>query len=274
MAERRQMTAMNQMWLEISGRVVAVTGANGGIGRATVRALLEQGARVAMLDRETLPSADLKALLADTTGECITIACDVADDAQVAAAAAEVSQRLGDCYGLVNNAALTMPGHLKDVSIADWSRQFDVNLTGYLRCAQAFAKPMLANGEGSIIHVASIAGSNVQGYSCGYSTTKAAILMLSRQLAFEWGPLGVRSNAISPGLIETPLTKAFYADAQLREQREKAVPLRRIGQPQDIADVAAFLLSGRSAYVNGAEITVDGGFTQTLMSHIPRPGRS
>lgn len=268
------MADMNQTWLGIGGRVVAVTGANGGIGRATVRALLEQGARVAMLDRQALPVAELDALRADTQGECISIACDVADDQQVAAAAAEVGQRLGDCYGLVNNAAMTMPGHLKDVAIADWSRQLDVNLTGYLRGAQAFAKPMLAKGEGAIVHIASIAGHNPQAYSCGYSTAKAAILMLSRQLAFELGPLGVRSNAINPGLIKTPLTGAFYADAQLREQREKAVPLRRIGTPEDIANIAVFLLSERSAYVNGVEITVDGGFTQTLMSHIPRPGRT
>lgn len=261
----------NHTWLDLDGRVVAVTGANGGIGRATVRALLEQGAHVAMLDRDALPPQEIEALTAGTQGECLSIACDVGDDDQVLAAADEVGRRLGDCHGLVNNAAMTVPGHLSDIALADWTRQIDVNLTGYLRCARAFAKPMQARGEGSLVHVASIAGSNPQAQSCGYSTTKAAILMLSRQLAFEWGPMGIRSNAISPGLIRTPLTDAFYIDPEVRKTRENTVPLRRIGTPQEIADVAAFLLSSRAAYVNGAEIVVDGGFTQSLMSHIPRP---
>lgn len=158
--------------------------------------------------------------------------------------------------------------------MADWSRQININLNGYLRCARAFGQSMRAHGAGSIVHVASIAGSNPQPFSGAYSSTKAAILMLSRQLAFEWGPHGIRNNVISPGLTRTPLTEPYYADSQMREQRENAVPLRRIGVPEDIANVAIFLVSDRSSYMNGAEMVVDGGFTQSLMSHIPRPRRA
>lgn len=265
---------MNDTWLGIAGRVVAVTGANGGIGRATVRALLENGAHVAMLDRQALLPGEVAQLRANAKGECLSLACDVANDDQVAATAEIVTRQLGDCFALVNNAAVSVQGHLDAIDIADWQRQIDVNLTGYLRCARAFGQSMQARGEGAIVHIASIAGSNPQPFSGAYSTTKAAILMLSRQLAVEWGPQGVRSNAISPGLIRTPLSEPYYVDQQVREQRENAVPQRRIGMSEDIANVAVFLVSNRSAYVNGAEIVVDGGFTQSLMSHIPRPRRA
>lgn len=265
---------VNDNWLGLEGRVVVVTGANGGIGRAIVRALLENGAHVAMLDREALSAQEVAELAADTSGQCIALACDVADDVQVEAAAEAVSRKLGDCFALVNNAAVSIPGHLDVIDLADWSHQININLTGYLRCARAFATSMRANRAGSIVHIASIAGSNPQSFSGAYSSTKAAILMLSRQLAFEWGPYGIRNNVISPGLTRTPLTEPYYVDSQMRAQRENAVPLRRIGVPEDIANVAVFLVSERSSYMNGSEMVVDGGFTQSLMSHIPRPRRS
>jgi NAD(P)-dependent dehydrogenase (short-subunit alcohol dehydrogenase family) len=96
--------------------------------------------------------------------------------------------------------------------------------------------------------------------------------MLSRQLAFEWGPYGVRSNVVAPGLIRTPLSEAFYQAPGVLEARSAVVPARRVGTPQDLADVVAWLVSDRAGYVTGQEIAVDGGFTQTLMSHVPRPG--
>lgn len=265
---------MNDKWLGLDGRVVAVTGANGGIGRAIVRALLENGAHVAMLDREALAAQDVATLLANTGGRCISLACDVADDEQVEAAAEDVSRQLGDCFSLVNNAAVSVPGPLDEIDLAAWERQININLTGYLRCARAFGKSMRSHGAGSVVHVASIAGSNPQPLSGAYSSTKAAILMLSRQLAFEWGPHGIRNNVVSPGLTRTPLTELYYADPKMRQQREEAVPLRRIGAPEDIANAVVFLVSDRSSYMNGAEMVVDGGFTQSLMSHIPRPRRS
>jgi NAD(P)-dependent dehydrogenase (short-subunit alcohol dehydrogenase family) len=96
--------------------------------------------------------------------------------------------------------------------------------------------------------------------------------MLSRQLAYEWGPLGVRSNVVSPGLVITPLSEAFYQDAEVRRAREERVPVGRIGKPEDMADAALFLASARAGYVNGQEIVVDGGLSQTLMGSVPRPG--
>lgn len=265
---------MNDSWLGLSGRVVVVTGANGGIGKATVRALLENDAHVAMLDREVLTTEDVNELCEGTSGKCISLACDIGDDEQVLRASDSVRKQLGDCYALINNAAISITKPLDEMPIEDWERQINVNLTGYLRCSRAFGKVMQERGEGAIVHIASIAGSNPQAFSGAYSSTKAAIIMLSRQLALEWGPKGVRSNVVSPGLTLTPLTELYYQDPDMRQQRENAIPMRRIGQPIDIANAILFLASERSSYINGDEIVVDGGFTQSLMSHIPRPKRT
>jgi NAD(P)-dependent dehydrogenase (short-subunit alcohol dehydrogenase family) len=127
-------------------------------------------------------------------------------------------------------------------------------------------------GNGSLVHVASIAGSNAQGHSGAYSVSKAGVVMLSRQLAGEWGPQGIRSNVVSPGLVVTPMSQSFYDTPGVTERRTAVVPMRRIGAPQDMADAILFLASDRASYVNGDEIIVDGGFTRTIMNLVPRPG--
>ena len=225
-----------------------------------------------MMDR----SADL---LAKAAGEVLrltgataqTIACDVSDPAAVDAAAQASEAQSGKCDVLVNNAALLRPGALDTLTLAEWNTLLSVNLGGYFLCAQVFGRQMKGRG-GSMVHVASVAGSHAQPVSGAYSVSKAGIIMLSRQIAIEWGPDGIRSNVVSPGLVETPLTEAIYATPGVRERREKSVPVRRIGRPQDIAEAALYLASPRAGYVNGDEIVVDGGFTRTVMSTIPRPG--
>jgi NAD(P)-dependent dehydrogenase (short-subunit alcohol dehydrogenase family) len=173
---------------------------------------------------------------------------------------------------LVNAAALLRPGSLDTLSLEEWNAVLSVNLTGYFLCAQIFGAQMRAQARGSLIHVASIAASHAQGRSGAYSVSKAGVVMLSRQLASEWGPLGVRSNVVSPGLVITPMSQSFYDTPGVTERRVAVTPARRIGMPQDIADAVMFLASDRSSYVNGDELTVDGGYVRTLMNLIPRPG--
>jgi NAD(P)-dependent dehydrogenase (short-subunit alcohol dehydrogenase family) len=139
-------------------------------------------------------------------------------------------------------------------------------------CARTFAKAMRTAGTGSIVNIASIAGLTPQTGSGAYSASKAGVLLLSRQMAVEWGPQGLRSNAICPGMIRTALSAKFYEEPGFEAKRAAVTANRRVGEPQDIADVALFLASPRAAYVNAAELAVDGGMTSMMMDMVPRPG--
>lgn len=259
-------------WLGLTGRTIVVTGGSGGIGRAVLRGFLEAGAKVAVLDYEA-QAAEEAARDADPSGCRATgLGCDVSCIDSVAAAADAVAERWGGCDVLINNAGILRPGPLEDLRLEDWARMLEVNLNGCLIGSQIFGRQMAGRGGGAIVHVASISASQPQPFSGAYSPGKAAVVMLSRQLAYEWGPKGIRSNVVSPGLVVTPLSEAFYADKDVRQARERLVPVGRIGRPKDMADAALFLASDRAAYVNGQEIVVDGGLSQTLMGTVPRPG--
>lgn len=255
-------------WLQLQGKTAVVTGAGGGIGQAVARSLAQQGVRVVALDRD---DSQLPALVAELGQGARWLRCDLSQPADITAAAEEV-EGLGGADILINNAAVLRPGPLDSVSEADWSFMLTVNLTGAMLMAQAFGRAMLARGSGALVHVTSIAGSQPQPASGAYSPSKAALLMLSRQLALEWGPRGVRSNCVSPGLVLTPMSEKFYADPQIKARRESMVPLGRIANAQDMADAALFLASPRSSYITGQEILVDGGLSQSLMGLVPRPG--
>jgi NAD(P)-dependent dehydrogenase (short-subunit alcohol dehydrogenase family) len=256
---------------DLRGRVCVVTGAGGGIGSAVATALGRAGAAVALLDLDKAGCDRVAAALRSEGITALPIACDVTDPASVAAAEQKV-RPLGSCDVFVNNAGILRPGALATLSVTEWNATLSVNLTGYFLCAQAFGRPMLERGRGSLVHVASIAGQHPQAFSGAYSVAKAGVAMLSRQLALEWGPSGIRSNVVSPGLVRTPMSEAFYNVPGVAERRAAMVPSRRVGAPVDIAEVVVFLASDRAAYVTGQEITVDGGFSQVLMSLVPRPG--
>jgi NAD(P)-dependent dehydrogenase (short-subunit alcohol dehydrogenase family) len=259
-------------WLGIEGRICVVTGAGGGIGRATALSLAAAGGKVALIDRDRETLDHTAAMLAEAgCADAVAVLCDVSDPESVARAGETVERSLGRCDILVNNAGLLRPGALDSITPAAWDALMAVNLNGYLLCAQAFGRQMRAGEGGAIVHIASIAGSHPQTLSGSYSVSKAGVVMLSRQLAVEWGP-NVRSNVVSPGLVETPMSQAFYAVEGVRERRSAATPAKRIGRPQDIADAVLFLASARAAFVTGQELLVDGGFSQMLMSLVPRPG--
>ncbi len=259
-------------WLGLSGRICVVTGGGGGIGRATAISFAQAGARVAAIDLDERGLDATRAELGKLGAGHVVARCDTTDVASIAAAAATIEKSLGPCEVLVNTAAVLRPGALDTLSLAEWNTVLSVNLTGYFLCAQAFGKQMRGLGRGSLVHIASIAGSNAQGQSGAYSVSKAGVVMLSRQLANEWGPHGIRSNVVSPGMVITPMSQAFYDTPGVTERRSAVVPLRRVGMPQDMADVILFLASDRASYVNGEEIIVDGGYANMLMNLVPRPG--
>ncbi|WP_432560410.1 SDR family NAD(P)-dependent oxidoreductase [Granulicoccus sp. GXG6511] len=262
---------MSGNWLALRGKVVAVTGGGSGIGESVALELAAVGAVPVALDL-VAESAERVADVArqwfgvDASG----FGVDVCDGGRVREVFAAIKQKYGELHGLVNAAGLLRAGELATLSQEDWDLTLRIDLTGCFLTSQAAAQQMASGG--SIVHISSIAGSNPQPFSGAYSPSKAGLGMLSRQVAFEWGPIGVRSNVVSPGLVRTPMSEAFYQAPGVLEAREQAVPLRRIATPQDMADVALYLLSERSAYVTGQEIVVDGGFSTALMSFVPRPG--
>ena len=259
-------------WLGLSGRVCVVTGGGGGIGRAVAVGLARAGARVAAIDLDARGLEVTQTELLNISSDAIVKRCDTSDVDSITAASETIEKALGPCGVLINTAAVLRPGGLENLSLAEWNAVLSVNLTGYFLCAQIFGRQMRALGRGSIVHVASISGSHAQGQSGAYSVSKAGVIMLSRQLASEWGPQGIRSNVVSPGMVITPMSQSFYDTPGVTERRSAVVPLRRVGMPQDIADAILYLASDRSSYVNGDEITVDGGYANMLMNLVPRPG--
>jgi len=265
----------NTDWLQLAGKTCVVNGAASGLGAAIATALIHSGARVALLDRNLAGCQALHLSLEEQYPETIlSIACDIADESQVSAAAVQVQDIWGPCYALVNAAAVLQSLPLAEISIQDWNAQLAVNLNGYLVCAREFGRQMRKAKTGSMVHISSISASHVQPFSGSYSPGKAAVSMLSKQLAVEWGSAGVRSNCIAPGMMLTPLTAGLYQAPGVRQTREAFTAVGRIGQPEDIANTALFLLSERAGYISGAEIMVDGGLSSMLMGKVPRPGFS
>ena len=259
-------------WLGLSGRVCVVTGGGGGIGRSTALSLAQAGARVAAIDLDERGLEATRAELSKLGAGHVVARCDTTDVASVTAAAETIEKSLGACGVLVNTAAILRPGALDTLTLAEWNAVLAVNLTGYFLCAPAFGQEMRKLGRGSRSPGASTAGSNAQGQSGAYSVSKAGVIMLSRQLANEWGPHGIRSNVVSPGMVITPMSQAFYDTPGVPERRSAVVPLRRVGMPQDMADAILFLASDRASYINGEEVMVDGGYANMLMNLVPRPG--
>lgn len=256
-------------WLGLSGKVIAVTGGGRGIGRGIVEALLEAGAKVAVMDMDPTGAADLR----DSDGAApLTIQVDISDPSSVENAAAIVESNYGPVYGLVNCAGIFRPGKACEMPLEDWDRLVNTNLRGTLICSRAFVPQMKKRGGGALVHIASVSGHFAQTNSGAYSASKAGILLLSKQLAVELGQDNIRSNAVCPGMIKTPQSEAFYQDQEVTRARENMTASGRIGMPSDIANAVCFLMSPRSEYVNAAELSVDGGLESTLMHLVPRPG--
>lgn len=243
---------------DLHGRRALVTGATGGLGIAICEALAMHGAELIVSDIEASACEDLAGRLRDAGQRARGIAADLSRhepvDALVAAA--------GAVDVLVCNAGIQGPaGPLGALADADIDRVLEVNLKSALRLTQALVPGMAARGGGSVILMSSIAGLRGNRAIGLYGLSKAALAQLARNLAVEWDPHGVRCNAVSPGLIRTPLAEPLLADAAFMQRRLAQTPLRRVGEPHEIAGVVVMLAAQAGAFINGHNLVVDGGTT-------------
>lgn len=236
-----------------AGRVALVTGGSGGIGQATAAALAASGHRVAVgygANRERAEKA-----AAELDGMAVHI--DVTDPAGVDAAFTEVERALGPVAVLVNNAGVTADGLLLRMGDDQWRRVLSTNLDGAFHAARRAAPGMVRRRWGRIVNMGSVVGSTGSAGQANYATTKAGLIGLTRSLARELGSRGITANLVAPGPIATAMIDAVSEDR--RSEMTAAVPLGRMGTPEEVAAVVAFLCSQAAAYVTGAVVPVDGG---------------
>lgn len=246
----------------MSGRVI-VTGAGGGIGEGIAEVLGQRGWLVAVNDVDVDAAQRVAAAV-----DGIAVAGDVGEDAADIVAAA--AHQLGGLDALVSNAGIHRRSSLSDATRSMLDDVYRVDLRAVVEGAQAAVRAFAGRG-GSIVSLSSIAAFTPQMGVGLYSAAKAGVSAFTAQAAVEWGPLGVRVNALAPGMIRTAMAEAVYRDPTLLARREAMVPVGRIGTPTDIANVVAFLLSPDAAYVSGQTIVVDGGFTRVLIDQLPHP---
>lgn len=255
-------------------RVAAVTGAASGIGRATAQLLAREGARVAVLDRNADGAQETAAAIRSAGGEAQAYDCNVADSAAVRAAAAQIESHFGRVDILANVAGVGDTAGIEGLEAIDdarWSLTLSVNLSGPFYLCRAFLPGMAARGTGAVVNVSSLAGrSKSANGGPAYSASKAGLLGLTRHLAFDYGPRGVRVNAICPGGVDTPMIRAGGVhrarsedEAQARASRiaayEYFMPIKRLSRPEEQAAAIAFLASDDASYINGVALDVNGG---------------
>ncbi len=246
----------------LSGKVAIVTGSSRGIGRAIAEALAAHGARVVISSRKQESCEAVAAGIREAGGEAIAVACNISDNAALEALVAETRRAFGRVDVLVCNAASNpVYGSMAETSDAVFHKIMHNNVRANMTLAHLVLPEMAERGDGAIIIVSSIAGLKGSKNIGLYAISKAADMQLVRNLAVEWSPKGVRVNAIAPGLIKTDFARALWEDPKIRGYVERLTPLRRIGEPIDIAGVAVMLAGPAGRFMTGETVVVDGGAT-------------
>lgn len=264
---------MSDKWLGLEGKIAAVTGAVGGMGRTIVQEFAKQGANIVLLDIREDALVEYAEEIAKTYGvETLAVKTNSISEEEVDHAVAKTLEKFGRVDILVNTAAMLRACPLEDLPLEEWRQTVDVNLTGYFLVSQRFGRQFIKQGKGTMVHISTIASVFPETYSAAYSSTKAGVNMMSRQMAAEWGQFGVRSNCIQPCFVKTPLSESFYADPVVEEGRKALTANKRIGNTMDIANAVMYLSSDRSDYTNGHELRVEGGFGIMMGDQTPKPG--
>lgn len=241
------------------GKVALVTGASSGLGRHFATVLAAEGATVIATARREDALRVLAQEIEQDGGQCIPVAMDVTDPDSVAASFEQISLKVATPLSiLVNNAGVTHTCAALDVAASDWQQVLDANLTGAFLVAQAAARLMRTSGGGAIVNVASILGERVAKGLAPYVSSKAGLIQLTKALALEWAPLGIRVNALAPGYIATDLNRDFFA-TEAGKRLVARIPQRQLGHMTDLDGPLLLLCSDQSRYMNGAVVAVDGG---------------
>ncbi|WP_343653216.1 SDR family oxidoreductase [Herbaspirillum sp.] len=257
-------TAQYKQFSDLADKVVFISGAGSGIGRAMADAFAANGAHLALLDinAEALERARAELHL---TFPQIEVDCHVAsivDQVAVEAATAAVHTHFGRIDVLLNNAGISANRPTLELPAEQWRRAIDVNLNGVFYCAQAVASRMVAQGSGVILNTASMYGTVAAPERAAYCASKAAVVMLTKVLAIEWAPQGLRVNALAPGYVRTALVEELVRAGRMDlEALQRRTPARRLGEPHEIATLALFLASEHAAFINGQAVVADGGWS-------------
>ncbi len=247
----------------LDGRVAVVTGGSSGIGKAMARALAGAGARVVVVARQAAGLDTAVTEIRSAGGTAGRVRADLGDRAGIGPACDEVRAIFGAPDILVNAAGVNIRPPLADLTLADWNRTLDVNLTAPFLLGQEFGPAMAARGWGRIINVASQQAMRAFGNSGGYGAAKGGLVSLTRSQAEAWATSGVQCNAIAPGFVPTAMTMAVASDPERSAALAARTMVGRNGRPADFAGIAVFLASSASDYVTGQLICVDGGFSAT-----------
>ncbi|MTH77352.1 SDR family oxidoreductase [Paracoccus aestuariivivens] len=255
---------MSKDLFDLSGRTALVTGSSRGLGRAMAEGLAKAGARV-ILNGVNVARLEEAATEMRATGLDVgAMAFDVTDEAAVIAAFQALDQSGQDVDILVNNAGIQFRSPMLDLATADWQRVIDANLTSAFVIGREAAKRMAARGYGKVINIGSLTSELARATIAPYTVAKGGIKMLTKAMAAEWGALGIQSNAIGPGYMVTDMNEALLSNPEFDAWVKGRVPMRRWGQPEELAGIAIFLASNASNYVSGQIIYADGGMISVL----------
>ena len=244
------------MTAEFEGRVALVTGAARGMGLATANRFLAAGAKVAVND---VDADRIHAVASELGSDALAVPADVADPSAIQTMIRTVTDRFGRLDVLVNNAGIVSPTKFEEIGEQEWLRVLDINVNGTFRCTQAVVPAMKANAYGRIVNFSSTAGKNVSTVGgASYTTSKAAVLGLTRATAKELAPHGITVNAVCPGMIDTDMLRVAWSEEQIQTY-VPSIPLGRMGQPAEVAELVCFLASERAGYITGAALDITGG---------------
>jgi NAD(P)-dependent dehydrogenase (short-subunit alcohol dehydrogenase family) len=248
----------------LEDKIALVTGAGAGIGRTIAETFAREGAHVVAADRDGAAAGETASVIVKSNGAAQAETIDVTDTEQVKALMKRLAKTFGRLDVLVNNAGVGERSDFRHLDDVAWDRVWKTNVDGTVRCAREAFDLLKASGRASVINLSSVMATKHTRQMSVYSTTKGAVSALSRSLAVEYAPYGIRVNALCPGYVETALIGRYMANPMIAKALLTQTPLRRFGTPQDIANAALFLASDEAAYITGAGLNVDGGMSTTL----------